>query len=95
MAYGSFVKLVSSQFEGGPKIVSGTVSMISGDVGGSIDFSGYFGEKIDAVQNITIYKSGAAVGVITIDFTTVATTLTHTHSDPVAAATMYITLTGT
>lgn len=94
MAYGSLTVLVNSQLETGPKLIVATVSMQTGDTGGDIDFSSYFNTGIDALVSITIFTAAASIAITSINYTTVATTLTHVHTDPSADATMYITIMG-
>ena len=94
MAYGALTVLVNSQLETGPKLIVATVSMQTGDTGGDIDFSSYFNAGIEALVSITIFTAAASIAIASIDYTTDPVLLTHTHTDPSADATMYITILG-
>lgn len=93
MAYGTPTIIVNSQLQGGPKMICCTVTMISGDTSGDIDLTSYLTD-ITSIVSVTLFKAAAAVAVLSYDYTTAAGVLSLTNTDPVAAATLYITVTG-
>lgn len=84
----------SSQLVGGPKFVSGEVSIISGDTSGTIDLEAYFAKVIKACINVMIFTTSAVVAVATIDYTTTARKLALTFADPGGNATVYFSVVG-
>ena len=73
----------SSNEVGGPKVVTGLISAVSGDTGGSLDLSSYFAKEI---KHVLLQLRGSGTKSITsVDITTVKTTMTVVHSDPTAA----------
>jgi hypothetical protein len=84
---------VKEQLVGGPKLVTGEITVVSGDTGGDIDLSEYFAKYIKSVVGLTMVTSGTVL-FTGVDITTVATTLTLTHSDPAAGATIYFAVIG-
>ena len=93
MAYGTPAIIANSQLQGGPKLICCTVALISGDTSGNVDLTSYVND-ITSVVAVTMFKSGAAVAVLSYDYTTTAGVLALTNTDPTAAATLYITVTG-
>lgn len=69
---------------GGPKVVTGTIDVISGDTGGSIDLSAYFAKEIKHV--LVEMRTAGTMLITAVDISTVATTMTITHTNPAAGA---------
>ena len=85
--------LTSSKQVGGPRMVTGTIAVIAGDTGGSIDLSDYFAKEIKSIVSLSMETSGTNA-LLTTDITTVATTLTVTHTNPAAAAIIHFAVLG-
>ena len=94
MAMGTPSITSNSQLVGGPKLISGTVSIVSGDTSGTIDLEAYFSKEIKAVIDVSIFTASASVAVSTIDYTTTARKLALTFADPTADATVYFSVLG-
>ena len=84
---------IKEQLVGGPKLVTGTIVVVSGDTGGDIDLSAYFAKEIKAIASLTMITAGTVL-FTGVDITTTATTMTLTHSDPVADAVIHFTAIG-
>ena len=85
--------LVKQQLVGGPKLVTGTITVVSGDTGGSIDLSAYFAKEIKAVAALVMVTAGTVL-FTAVDITSIATTLEITHSDPTADAVIHFMVIG-
>ena len=85
--------LVKEQLVGGPKMVVGAITVVSGDTGGDIDLSAYFAKEIKVVAALTMVTSGTVL-FTGADITTVATTLTLPHTNPAAGAVIHFTVIG-
>lgn len=84
---------VKEQLVGGPKMITGTITVASGDTGGDIDLSAYFAKEIKAIAALTMVTAGTVL-FTGVDITTVATTMTLTHSDPTAPAVIHFVAIG-
>lgn len=87
------IVLVKEQLVGGPKMVVGTIEVIVGDTGGSIDLSAYFAKKITSIASLVLVTTGTSE-ILTSDITTVATTLTLTHTNPGQVGTIHFAVIG-
>ena len=84
---------VSDLLVGGPKVVAGTMTAVSGETSKGIDITSLADiENIEALVNVIAFKAASAHAIATVDYTTTAGTLTVTFADPLANITIYFTV---
>ena len=84
----------NSQLVGGPKILSFTAALISGDDTGSFDLKDYFAKEILHIVSAYIFTAAAGKDMVTQDIATTPTTFGCTFTDPAADGVLYVTALG-
>ncbi len=74
MAFGTPVIETNTNLKGGPKLITGTVSGLTGDTALSIDLSLHVSE----IKHANLLVSGVSTSLTAIDYTTLASTLAAT-----------------